>query len=58
MPLSIAILIVLKSVLPRIITHIVAEPEAFSTTPRAEANPWHVAAGGPSGILSMIFGKR
>lgn len=42
----------------RIITHIVAQPEAFSTTPRAEANPWHVAAGGSSGILSMIFGKH
>ena len=42
----------------RIITHIVAQPEAFSTTPRAEANPWHVAAGGGGGLLGMLFGKH
>ena len=42
----------------RIITHIVAQPEAFSTTPRAEANPWHIAAGGGGGLLGMFFGKH
>lgn len=41
------------SYLRRIITHISAQPESFSSGPRSEPNPWHVSGG--NHFISWLF---